>query len=76
MKRLIVITAICVLFLGVSFAALAEGGGEKESLEGLHLKMLACGDTAVTRLVNLLDEIRGIDRCQSDRRYVPLSWPY
>jgi len=51
MKYLIVILLLCGLVLGTVSSGLAE-----KKFEGMHLKMLACGDTAVTRLVKILDE--------------------
>jgi len=51
MKYVILVLVVCGLILGATSLGLAE-----QQFKGMHLKMLACGDTAVTRLVKILDE--------------------
>ena len=43
----------CSILIGVATQAFAE-----KKFEGVHLKMLACADTSVTRLVKILDEFK------------------
>jgi multiple sugar transport system substrate-binding protein len=51
MKQFVKIILIGALCLGFASQGLA-----KKKFDGIKLKMLACGDTAVTRLVKILDE--------------------
>jgi len=43
----------CSILIGLATPAFAA-----KPFEGVHLKMLACGDTSVTRLVKILDEFK------------------
>lgn len=51
MKRLLAVFLVCVFVLGVTSLGLAE-----KKFEGMKIKMLAVGDTAVTRLAKIIDE--------------------
>jgi len=59
MKRLIAVFLVGAFVLGVTSVGLAE-----KKFEGVELKMLACGDTAVTRLVTILDEFKDLTGCE------------